>query len=62
MDIHLCNFSPAYAGNEINGYIHGVNSHPSFKELFTHFIFFFFSSEGGEGREGKNTLAVLLEE
>lgn len=59
MDIHLCNFSPASAGNEISDYIYRVNSRPGFKELFIHFIFFFFLGRRGQG--GENTLAVQLE-
>lgn len=43
MDIHLCDFSPAYAGNEINDYVYRVSSHPGFEELFIHFFFFFLS-------------------
>lgn len=50
MDIHLCNFSPASAGNEISDYIYRVNSHPGFKELFIHFIFFFLFREERAGR------------
>lgn len=51
MNIHLCNFSPAFVGNEISDYIHRVSSHSAWKESFIHFLFFF--SKGGEGREGK---------
>lgn len=48
MNIHLCNFSPAYVGNEISNYICRVSFYPGFKELFIHLSFFLLGTRGKE--------------